>query len=102
MQFDLAWDMSKARVKAASVGSQFISLCCYFWLQLGSQLQGPGVRWWAAMGLTQKWPEFSVSNVESGRCLSTFPLFHCLNGALVVGLGASRVKEQVNLLALEA
>lgn len=40
MQFDLAWDVFKARVKAALVGSEFISLWCYFWLQLCSQLQG--------------------------------------------------------------
>lgn len=33
---------------------------------------------------------------------STFPLSYCLNGALVVGLRAFRLKEQVNLLTLEA
>ncbi len=33
LQFDSAWGMSKARVKAAFAGSAFISLCCYFWSQ---------------------------------------------------------------------
>ena len=32
---------------------------------------------------------------------STFPLSYCLNGTLVVGFGAFRLKEQINLLTLE-
>ena len=32
---------------------------------------------------------------------STFPLSYCLNGALVVGLEAFRLKEQLNLLTHE-
>lgn len=31
---------------------------------------------------------------------SAFPLSFCLNGALVVGLGAFRLKEQLNMRAL--
>lgn len=102
MRFGLAWVMSEACVKAGWVRSPFSRPCCYFWSQLCDQLQGPGVRWWAEMGLTQKQPEFSVSNAESGWGPSACPLSHCLNGVLVVGLGASRVKEQVNLPALKA
>lgn len=94
--------MSEACVKAGWVRSPFISPCCYFWKQLCDQQRGPGVGWWAEMGLAQKQPEFRVSIAESGWGPSTDPLSHCLNGALVVGLGASRVKEQVNLPALKA
>lgn len=36
----VAWGMFKACVKAALAGSEFISLWCYFWSQLCSQLQG--------------------------------------------------------------
>ena len=39
---------------------------------------------------------------EAWIVASTFPLSYCVNGALVVGLGAFRLKEQVNLLTLEA
>lgn len=102
MQFGLAWVMSEACVKAGWARSPFIRPCCYFWWQLCDQLRGPGVRWWAEMGLTQKRPEFGVSSAESAWGPSACPLSHCLKGVLVVGLGASRVKEQVNLPALKA